>query len=159
MKRLIVGIADAKISKSPADELITFSLGSCLGITLYDPVLRIGAMIHSMLPDEAIDSGKNFNPYKYVNSGLPLVLGKLFAMGVAKDNLKIKVAGGAQILDSNSFFNIGARNFEMLREVLREHNLRIHNRDVGDMVNRTVILQMSDGNVKVKRSDKGLISL
>ena len=46
----IIGISEMQISDSPEDHLITYSLGSCIGLTLYDKELKIGGLLHSMLP-------------------------------------------------------------------------------------------------------------
>lgn len=45
-----VGMADLKTAKAP-NTLTTLGLGSCIGLTLYDPVTKIGGLVHYMLPD------------------------------------------------------------------------------------------------------------
>ena len=116
----VVGIADMKISNREEDLLITYALGSCLGVAAYDPVARIGALLHAMLPSSEMDLNKAMiNPYMFVDTGVQSMLEELFKLGARRERLVIKVAGGACMNGKNGdFFQIGKRNFLMLREVL-----------------------------------------
>ena len=60
-KTLVVGVADMVVSNDPSAELVTYSLGSCLGITVYDPVKKVGGLLHLMLPESRIDAIKAVN--------------------------------------------------------------------------------------------------
>lgn len=53
MNKIIVGISDQKLCKSP-DVLVTYALGSCVGICMIDKVLGIAGLAHIMLPDSAL---------------------------------------------------------------------------------------------------------
>src|SRR5260370_42250848 len=111
MKQLIVGIGDCKLSSDPDSYLVTYGLGSCIGITLYDPVTRVGAMLHYMLPDSTINAEKaRHQPFMYADTGIPLLLEQAYRLGAEKFRLQLVAVGGAQLLDSNGFFNIGKRN-------------------------------------------------
>src|SRR5687768_10744511 len=117
----IIGIADMKISAKPDDSLITYALGSCLGITAYDPVAKVGGMIHIMLPLSSVNPQKaKENPFMFVDTGVPELFRACYKAGAVKQRLVVKVAGGASTHqnDKEDQFQIGKRNFLMLRKLL-----------------------------------------
>lgn len=151
-QELRVGIADWKVAKTPVS-IITLGLGSCVGVTLYDYVQKIGGMVHIMLPDSTQFS-KVTNPAKYADTGIKLLLNKMLAAGARKKNLQAKLVGGAQMFrthqgDSN-LLNIGQRNVEMCRQVLAELDIDIISADTGGNYGRTMILDTRDGTVRVR---------
>ncbi len=117
----VVGVADMKLSRTASDVLVTYSLGSCVGVTMYEPRARVGGLIHCMLPSSAIDPEKaRAKPEMFTDTGLSLLLQKLFEMGAEKKNLVVKVAGASKLLDANGVFRIGERNVAVLRKVLEK---------------------------------------
>ncbi|MFW5902243.1 MAG: chemotaxis protein CheD, partial [Thermodesulfobacteriota bacterium] len=85
MALVVVDIADMKISNNPSDTLVTYSLGSCIGVAIYDPVLQLGGMIHCMLPLSKVDKEKaKTRPYMFVDTGMNLLLGGLYERGLRK---------------------------------------------------------------------------
>ena len=149
---LVVNISDFKISNNPNDHIVTYSLGSCLGVTVYDPTLRLGGMIHCLLPDSTIGQGKaDFNPAMYVDSGLTLMLQKLIELGSNKKNWQIKAAGcGEPASALTEHFNIGNRNFIMLKKILWTNGLVLNNKLVGGNRPKTLFLDIKNGAVTVK---------
>jgi chemotaxis protein CheD len=147
----IVDIADMKISSLVGDILVTYSLGSCVGVAVYDPVLQTGAMIHCMLPLSKVDKEKaRERPYMFVDTGMQLMLNKLFDCGAQKSRLKIAVAGGAHVLNDDSIFKIGERNFTVLRKILWKNSMLMNVQDVGGDVSRTIRLHIGSGRFTVK---------
>ena len=147
----IVDIADMKISGNPGDILVTYSLGSCVGLAVYDPVVRIGGMIHCMLPLSKVDKEKaKQRPFMFVDTGMQQMLDQLFSSGVRKSRLKIAVAGGAHILNDDSIFKIGERNFTVLRKILWKNSMLMNVQDVGGNVSRTIRLHIGSGKFTVK---------
>ena len=113
----IVGVADMKVSNSQADSIITYSLGSCIGLVIYDPVAKVGGILHYMLPESSIDKEKAaLRPYMFADSGIPRLFKAAYRLGGVKQRMKIYVAGGAEILDQKGFFNIGKRNYMALKK-------------------------------------------
>jgi chemotaxis protein CheD len=138
-------------SNDASAELVTYSLGSCLGITVYDPAKRVGGLLHVMLPDSKIDSNKAANaPFMFVDTGVPRLFQAVCNLGADRNRLVIKVAGGAQLLDPGGIFNIGERNFQALCALLARNRYDIHSRDVGGVNSRTIRLDMTTGKVSVK---------
>ncbi len=54
-----IGISEMRVSNQPDDVLVTYSLGSCIGVTIYDPIVHVGGMIHCMLPNSKLDPTLN----------------------------------------------------------------------------------------------------
>ncbi len=151
--RHTVGIADMKISKNPSDVLITHALGSCLGLTIYDPVARIGGMLHAMLPLSTIDPKKAAdNPYMFVDTGVPRLFLESYKAGAQKNRLIVKVAGGATLRANHEedFFEIGKRNFIMLKKLLWKNDVILNAHDVGGSSSRTMLISLETGDVTLR---------
>ena len=151
MNQIIVDIADMKVSADHEASLVTYSLGSCLGVAIYDPELHVGGMAHFMLPLSTLDSEKaRTRPFMYVDIGMVLFLEALFQLGVRKDRCIVKVAGGSQVLDTHDIFRIGQRNYTVLRKILWKNGLLLKGEDVGGSLSRTMRLDLADGRVTIK---------
>lgn len=150
-KALVVGVADMVASNDATAELITYSLGSCLGITVYDPVRKIGGLLHIMLPDSTIDAAKaDATPFMFVDTGVPRLFHAVYNLGAERGRLVVKVAGGAQLLDPSNLFNIGTRNFQALTELLARNGFTLKARDVGGPASRTMKMDLGTGTVTIK---------
>ncbi|WP_287125291.1 chemotaxis protein CheD [Desulfobacter sp.] len=149
----IVGVADMKVSNNPAEDVITYSLGSCIGLVIYDPVVRVGGILHYMLPESAIDKEKAVQkPFMFADTGIPRLFKTAYAMGAMKPRIKIFVAGGAEILDQNGFFNIGKRNYLALKKMFFKNKVMIDKQEVGGNINRTVRIEIASGEIFLKTS-------
>ncbi len=147
-----VGIAEWKVAKSPST-LITLGLGSCVGITMYDPASRVGGLAHIMLPDSS-QFQSHTNPGKYADLAIPMLLKEIIQQGGREANLVVKIAGGAQMFSAagrqNSTLNVGARNIAATRETLKRLNIRIAAEDTGGSHGRTMILHLVSGEVLIR---------
>ncbi len=152
---ITVNISDMKVSNNPDDILVTYSLGSCVGVVLYDPLQKIGGLIHCMLPLSKVDPERaNETPYMFVDTGLPVMMQTLLNMGADKKRLIAKVAGGAVLLDDNGMFRIGERNHIVVRKLLWKNNILISSEDVGGTIARTMYLHINDGRTIIKSAGK-----
>jgi chemotaxis protein CheD len=150
----IVGVSDVHVSDNPVDTIITYALGSCLGISMFDPIAGVGGLLHVMLPLSKADPEKaKRKPAMYVDTGLAQLLGVCYDMGATKGNIIISVAGGASMKrsDSDDYFKIGKRNFTTLRKLLWKNGFMIEKQDVGGNISRTMALRLSDGLVTVNK--------
>ncbi len=155
MKTNVVGISDMKVSSDPEEILITYSLGSCLGVAIYDPVAKIAGLAHCMLPMSKIDPNKaKSTPYMFVDTGIPLLFKEAYNLGAEKKNIIVKAAGCSSLLDEKGFFKIGERNFTVLRKLLWKNNILIDKQDVGGNYSRTVTISTKTGRVTVKTGGK-----
>ena len=151
--KIIVSIADMKVTKNAEDTLITYSLGSCIGVVIYDPFAGVGGLLHFMLPDSKIDPQKaQKNPWMFADTGIPSLFKEAYKLGAEKERLEVRVMGGSQIMDGSGFFNIGKKNYMALRRIFRTNGVLIRAEDVGGSGNRTVTLDVSSGKVLVKSS-------
>jgi chemotaxis protein CheD len=146
---LVVGISDMAVS-TKGETIVTYSLGSCLGLTAYDPESGVSGLIHCLLPLSKIDPEKARNkPYMFVDKGVTKFLGELLKKGAKKKNLVIKAAGCGAALNSSGSFNIGQRNFTVLRKILWKNNLLIAGKDIGGSKARTMFI-FGDGETEIK---------
>nr|WP_321399265.1 chemotaxis protein CheD [uncultured Desulfobacter sp.] len=149
----IVGVADMKVSNNPADNVVTYSLGSCIGLVIYDPFAKAGGILHYMLPESGIDQEKAAKkPYMFADTGIPRLFKAAYALGAQKHRIKIFVAGGAEILDQNGFFNIGKRNYLALKKMFFKNKVMIDKQEVGGNINRTVRIEIATGEIFMKTS-------
>jgi chemotaxis protein CheD len=151
--KLIVGIAELAVANNPDVTLVTYSLGSCLGVVIYDPVARVAGLLHAMLPDSSIAPQKAAaQPGMFVDTGIPNLFRSAYGLGAQKHRISIIVAGGAQVMDSSGFFNIGKRNVEALYRIVADHGLRVMGEQIGGLVNRTLYFRISTGELRLKIS-------
>ena len=151
-----VGMADYKVGKSPAT-LISYGLGSCIGISLYDPQTKIGGLLHIMLPDST-QARASDNPAKFADTGLPLMLDDVVKAGASRSRLVAKIAGGAQMFafsNTTDVMRVGARNAEAVKKMLKSFNIKIIGEDTGGTYGRTVSIDLVTGVYKVKTIDRG----
>ncbi len=146
-----VGIADMAISEKKSDQIVTYALGSCLGVVVYDPVACVGGMVHTQLPLSRINPEKaTRDPCMFVDTGVPVLFKACYGLGAQKNRLVVKVAGGAQTLDVEDQFRIGERNYAILRKILWKNNILIKGEDVGGTLSRTLSLDLGTGQVTVR---------
>jgi chemotaxis protein CheD len=146
----IVTISDMKLSASAEDVIVTYSLGSCLGVTAYDPKAGIGGMVHCLLPHAGAARDKaRANPFMFVNTGVAMMVRRLMDRGAEKRRIVFKAAGGANMRGDN-LFNTGARNFEALGKLLERNAVTLAASDVGGTVPRTLFLYLDTGRVVVR---------
>ncbi len=154
-----IGIAELCVSDEPEDVLATYSLGSCIGVTLYEHSLHLGGMVHCMLPSSATDPAKaGDKPAMFVDTGVSALLQELFNRGARRNRIEARVAGGATILDEHGFFKIGERNYTMLRKVLWKNGILIAAEDIGGTTARSMFLHIDTGRAEI-RSNGHLVEL
>jgi chemotaxis protein CheD len=150
MGKKIIGIAEMHADKAPT-VIVTLGLGSCVGVTLYDPTSKVGGMVHIMLPDSNGDpKGK---PAKYADTAVPLLLEEVLKLGANKSKIVAKLAGGAQMLKfsrNNTANSIGTRNAEEAVKALKKANIKIVAQDTGGSYGRTIELDLENGKLLVK---------
>lgn len=151
----VVGISEMKVTDRRDDVIVTYSLGSCVGLTLWDEVAGVGGMIHVMLPLSKIDRAKaESNPCMFVDTGIPALLQAVFDLGAKRQRLVARVAGCASLLDDKKLFKIGERNYTVLRKILWKNNILISAEDIGGTISRTLYLYMADGRTTIKTGGK-----
>ncbi|MGC4053389.1 MAG: chemotaxis protein CheD [Paludibaculum sp.] len=151
---LVVGVGDCKVTGDPLAELVTYALGSCIAVAIWDPVTRVSGLLHFMLPDSGVDrngNGKD-HPFRYADTGTPLLFRGAYQQGAEKRRLVVRLAGGAAVVNDNGVFNIGKRNYAALRKILWKAGVMVHAEDVGGSVSRTVRLEAGSGRMIIRAS-------
>ena len=150
-----VGMADLNICKSP-DVITTLGLGSCIGLTFYDPVTKIGGLVHYMLPDST-QMRNNSNIAKFADTGIEELLRQVIKAGANRNRLVSKIAGGAKMFEvsgMSNVSNIGERNAFAAKQKSRELRIRLIAEDTGLNYGRTVELHCDTGEFYIKAIGK-----
>lgn len=158
MGNIIIGISDMNVVKGD-DSIITYALGSCVGVALYDSVRKIAGLAHILMPSSQDVRDPNINVMKYADTAVPELLRRMERAGASAFNIVAKLAGGAQMFamsGTSSQFNIGERNVAMAREMLQKLRIKLIAQDVGANYGRTVELFAANGIYRIKAIAKGI---
>ena len=142
-----VNFCELKISQNPAKTLVAFSIGSGLVVSIYDPLTRTGGMLSLVLPESSAMSPEKAerHPCMFADTGLPALLEAFEDIGATTENIKIVIAGGAQIMDQKAEFNIGLKNHQAVSAFFMNKNLSIDHEDIGGISRRTLSLDIATG--------------
>ena len=153
LDKQIIGIADMKMAQN-SGTLTTYALGSCIGICLYDPKIKLGALIHIMLPLN-METGRT-NTMKYADTGIRETVRQMEARGASTARMTAKIAGGAKMFEimGGTFGNIGQRNIESVHMFLKKAGIRLLKEYVGGTIARTLVFDVSDGTATVRSHGK-----
>ncbi len=150
-----VGMADMNVCRAP-DRIATLGLGSCVGVVLYDPILKICGLIHIMLPDSTAIANKD-NEAKFADTGILLLVDKLKKMGARPSFLRAKMAGGARMFafkSASEMLNVGERNAEAARTVLNRLGIVLVASDCGGEYGRTIEFDPETCNLYIRSIGK-----
>jgi len=150
----VVGVGDCRIASPPAVALATYALGSCIAVLAWDWKLKMGGLLHVMLPDSSIDlSRASANPCAYVDTGVPTLYRELIARGSAKNQLRWCLAGGAGMMADSAHFEIGKRNHMAIKKTFWKLGLFVAQEDVGGSESRSVRLDLQTGRIGLRRGN------
>jgi chemotaxis protein CheD len=160
-KRTPVGIGQLAITSDPEEVLVAYGLGSCIGVTAYDPVACVGGMVHVLLPDSGGKAVDKKEPARFADTGVPLLLAQLASAGAVASRLIVKVAGGAAVLGTANAekFKIGDRNAEAIKEQLSRHGLSVAAHDLGGVKGRTLEFHVASGETLVRTAASAAAAL
>ena len=148
---IIVGISDARVSANPDDVLATYSLGSCIGVAVQDPITKVAGLLHFQLPTATADPTRaGERPCMYADSGMAALLAEIARHGGVQRRLRIRIAGGAQMLNDANFFDIGRRNHAAIRKVLWKLGLLLESEHIGGNAPRSIFMRVADGSLTIK---------
>ena len=151
--RVVVGVGDWIAATGTQSNLVTYALGSCIGVTAWDPVAKAGGLLHFMLPDSALNPDKaRLKPGMFCDTGLAILLEELEKRGAKRHRLRIILAGGAKASGGGDFFDIGRRNLLAAKRKLWEAGLAVEDEECGGEISRTLRLKLGEGRVSVRDS-------
>ncbi len=152
--RYVVEVGDMKVGRE-GDQLVTYALGSCLGLMIYEPVAHIGGLLHAMLPSSKLNPEKaRANPFVFVDTGVATLMKALDDLGGLKTRMIVKAAGCGNPLGKNEMFKIGDRNYTVFKKLLRKNNLFLESEDVGGIRSRTIYFDISTGRTIIRSNGK-----
>jgi chemotaxis protein CheD len=142
-----VNFSAMKTSHNPVETLVAFSIGSGIGVSIYDPVCGAGGILNFILPDSSIANGVDpaKAPFMFADTGIPAFIAALAQQGVQPGRSKVVIAGGAHIMNQTDIFNIGQKNLEALKVGLDQYGLKIHHENSGGNTSRTLSLEIASG--------------
>ncbi|MCZ2108996.1 MAG: chemotaxis protein CheD [Dehalococcoidia bacterium] len=151
-KRVSVGIGQLVVSKDAREILVAYGLGSCIGVTVWDPQAQVGGLVHVLLPDSEGRRVEDKEPARFADTGIDMLVAKVTEAGGSVRRLTVKIAGGAAVLGPANAekFKIGERNAEAIRERLKKHGLRPDAADTGGAKGRTLEMHMATGKTYVR---------
>ena len=153
-KRIVVDVSDAKVSTAPGEVLATYSLGSCIGLCLYEPKARIGGLLHFQLPDSKHDRQRaSDHLFMYADTGTALLMNELLRLGANKRLIHTKIAGGASMPTGPKGFDIGKQNYLAIRKIFWQMGMLIESEDVGGSWPRNVYMDINTGFVTVRGNE------
>lgn len=151
MAMQVIGVGACAVSADPSTTLVTYALGSCIAVLIYDPVTRVGGLLHYMLPESSLDQTKaQKNPYMFADTGIPLLFQNAYKLGAVRNRLLVHVLGGAQIISASDSFNIGKRNHMVLRKIFWKAGILVQHEEVGGTQSRTVRLELETGRIVMR---------
>ena len=146
-----VAIADMVVTRDTSAMLITHALGSCIGVTIFDPVAKVAGMIHFMLPDSKTNAQKAADkPAMFGDIGIPMLFKAAYDLGAVKERMIVCAAGGAEVMSADTQFRIGARNRTLIRKLFWKNNILLSADETGGDISRTMVLRMNDGTVSIR---------
>lgn len=149
---VVVGLGEMQITNDNNKVLACLGLGSCIGVSAYDPVVRTGAVVHIVLPEgQGEDCEKSSS--KYANLALPFMLREMEKMGAVKNRIVLKIVGGAKIINNvpvNSLLDIGSRNITAIKSTIARHNLVLKSEELGGTSGRSMWLHIDTGVTRVR---------
>lgn len=149
---IVVGVGDCRVAAAPSSAISTYALGSCLAVMVYDWKLKVGGLLHVMLPDSSIDKARaQTNPFVYVDTGIPELFRRLEEKGSSKNRVRCCIAGGASMMADSSHFEIGKRNYLALKKAFWKMGIFADREDVGGSESRSVRLDLANGQIEMKK--------
>ncbi|WP_058303953.1 chemotaxis protein CheD [Gorillibacterium timonense] len=152
-----IGMADLNVTASPGI-LKTTGLGSCVGLTLYDPHVKIAGMAHVMLPSSDIAKEGQLNHAKYADTAIPMLIQRMVALGAVISRMESKMAGGAQMFafsTAKDTMRIGPRNVESCKMMLNQYRIPLKGEDTGGSYGRTVEFDSATGMLLISSVQQG----
>ena len=139
------------VSNDPSEIIVTHGLGSCIAVLVYDPVAKVGGLLHYMLPESNLDRDKAIlRPCIFADTGIPILFQSAYQLGAAKSRMVVMAVGGAQMLDDNGTFNIGKRNHLAMRKIFWKAGVIVQREEIGGNNSRTVSIEVESGCVLMR---------
>ncbi len=156
MGMIIVGVSDLRCSADRDSSIVTYALGSCIGVGAFDPVSGVGGLLHFLLPDSRQDPERAITqPESYADTGIPLLIRTMERLGSDRRRMRVRLAGGAQILEDGAQLAVGKRNYLASRKLLWQMGVIVAMEAVGGNVSRNLGITVGTGDIWVQTPGAG----
>lgn len=160
MGLIVVGISEVRCSADKSASIVTYALGSCIGVGAFDPEAGVGGLLHFLLPDSRQDPERaQSHPASYADTGIPLLLRSMERLGADRRRIRVRLAGGAQIIDDGAQLAVGKRNYLAARKLLWQLGVMVEMEAVGGTVSRNLGLDVGTGDFWVQTRGMGASAL
>lgn len=145
-----VGMSQIKTAKSP-EQLAVYGIGSCIILSVYDAVRKIGGLAHIMLPDSAGMDPSAINPVKFADTAVPTLIDAVLEQGALRASLEAKMFGGSEMFPPTEDYTntIGRDNTKAVKDALKKHQINLVGEDTGGTHGRSIEFDLSNGKAKV----------
>jgi len=151
MPTLVVGISDCRCTNDSSVDLVTYALGSCIAVGAYDPVQGVGGLLHYLLPDSRQDHQRaTQQPAMYADTGIPLLIRSMERLGAQRKQIRVRLAGGAQMVSDTAQLAVGKRNQLAARKLLWQMGVLVEMEAVGGTASRSLGLRVGTGEFWVQ---------
>lgn len=151
MRLITVSIGGLEVTADRDATLITHGLGSCIAVMTYDPLCKVAGMLHFQLPTSTLSPERALgSPGTFADTGIPMLFERMYALGSKKANILVKVAGGGNFHGDNGTFDIGKRNYTMMRKIFWKAQVLIGAEDCGGNRSRTARLFVDTGQITIQ---------
>ena len=149
--RVVIGIGELAVSDRADALIVTHALGSCIAVCLFDPVARVAAMLHFLLPESRINADRaQQQPAAFADTGIPLLFHTAYRAGLDKRRAAVTLVGGAEVTETGGgAFRIGRRNILAAKQLLWKNGVMLKAEEVGGNLPRTVHLSVGSGRIEV----------
>jgi chemotaxis protein CheD len=151
-KHVRIDVGDLHASSNSDEVLLTYALGSCLGVAIHDSRAHAGGLAHIQLPTSIDRANFAEGVWSYADRALPELFQRVYALGAARGNLRIVLAGGASVSDPTNFFQIGRKNYLTVKSLLWRNGYFVSAEAIGGADWRTMRLNIGTGRVEVQTS-------
>ncbi len=128
-----------------------------MAVILLHPKTRVVGMVHVALPDSSINVEKaKLKPGYFADTGIPTLIQQMMMQGATGNPKEMiaKIAGGANVMDTNNVFNIGKRNILAVKKILWGYGVSPRAEDVAGSISRTVTLTAKNGRTMISSPGK-----
>jgi chemotaxis protein CheD len=147
----MVRMGELAVSSVPGHALVSLGLGSCVGLALLDRKMGIAGLAHVVLPQS--QGHGDANPRKFADVAVPELVSEMLSAGARKARLEAVLVGGASMFAvSSSHLEVGQRNEEAVRGLLKGMSIPVRAEATGGSRGRTIRVDVATGTVTFREA-------
>ena len=138
------------------DTRIRTLLGSCVAITLWHPLLRIGGMCHFLLPTNTLAKVGSQLDGRYADQALLMFMRELECSNTVASEYEVKLFGGGSQFTTNSKYpniSVPDKNISAGYALLKQYGFKVKGGDFGGTGHRNIIFDLWSGHVWLRHGE------